>query len=197
MKSVGCAQCHVTTHTVVVNNQIVFKCKKCVQDALEMFDRSKVTLWILLRRRRHMSRDMAKKICQCLDAPIQTFGDDKEEGMQVFSECAKFYTSLDEPDFVNFPLQSLKHVEVDVSPLTIKNFRRFSHLLARYAFQNIVARWDFSRIDEDLVELIKIHIKPGTTLTITVPTFGFGMEQKPFTIEEHNAILRVLPENDV
>lgn len=197
MKSVGCAQCHVTTHTVVVNNQIVFKCKKCVRNALEMFDRSKMTLWILLRRRRRMSRDMAKKICQCLVAPIQTFDDEKEERMQVFPECAKFFTPLDEPDFVNFPLQSLKHVEVDVSPLTVESFGRLYYLLSRYAFQNNVARWDFSRIDEDLTELIKTRIKPGTTLIITVPTFGFGMEQKPFTIREHNAIFRVLPENDV
>ena len=113
--------CHLTSHTCVEDDTIVFKCRNCCNKELDAFFKLRVTV-----------------------QPIHEFNNDDE--FSRHGSCARINVSMDDDDIffscASKCLKDVSDVEVDIAPLTNASLAALMILLRAFNFKNIVVHWD-------------------------------------------------------
>lgn len=140
-------RCLETTNTIVEDDAIVFKCQPCVNRTCETHRKCRTTLFIVLRRRLGINRDMAKKICQSWKHPFQEFHlRFKDNGSFVSTtasgRCAYIHSEYALCNFkVSTILSQVVHLECIIDMEDIKCIASYIASLLSNTYETCIIHW--------------------------------------------------------
>ncbi len=154
-------RCLETTNTIVEDDAIVFKCQPCVNRTCETHRKCRTTLFIVLRRRLGINRDMAKKICQSWKHPFQEFHLRFNDNGSFVSttasgRCAYIHSKYALCNFkVTRILSQVTHLECIIQMEEMARIAQYIASLLSFTYETCIIHWQSRvRIFRPIIDML-------------------------------------------